>query len=460
MLIRKELVILDLSTGLAIVNLSRLQFAITVVTHFMFVTTTIGLYTITVIFELFYAFGKKENQETYGRLALFFAKIGFISFGLGVVTGMVMELQFGLNWSAYAAFFGDIIGVPISIETMSAFFLETVLLGLWRFSWGKINKKLHCVLGALVLGTSLFSVVFVISANAFMQHPVGFTIANGAATLDSFRALLTNPRYWPQVLHVFGGIMIAAGLVTAGISAWQILHKRDVEIFKKSIQIGLLLMIPFVFIQPVLGDQQIIATWETQPMKYSAIQETPQTIPDAENEDMNTIADHYRKQFDATVAASYQGEMTYLLPANFLFYSKYLMEHSGWLYMVVAALALILLHRKEKSIEHHPKMLIVLGLVMWLPYLSLILGWIVAEVGRYPFVVYGIFTQLDAVSPVMTLPKIITSLSIFAILDVTLLSSLIVVSHRVLLKGAPNLQDDLLETTQVADCFGEEERKC
>lgn len=459
---------MDLLTRLLIVDLSRLQFAVTVITHFMFVTTTIGLYTITVIFEFFYAFGKPKNQETYGRLALFFAKIGFLSFGLGVVTGLVMEFQFGLNWSAYAAFFGDIIGVPISIETMAAFFLETVLLGLWRFSWGKINKKVHCIIGASVLITSLFSAVFVISANAFMQHPVGFSMVNGAATLDSFGQLLTNPRYWPQVLHVVGGIMIAGGLLTAGISAWQILNKRDVQVFKKSAQMGLLIMIPFVFIQPVLGDQQIIATWDTQPMKYSAIQETPQTIPDAVNASMADIAQQYRDRFDGTVAASYEGHMTYLLPANVLFYSKYLMEHSGWLYMVVATLGLILLHRKVKPIEAHRKMLIVLGLVMWLPYLSLILGWIVAEVGRYPFVVYGIFTHLDAVSPTMSLPKIITSLSLFIIIDVTLLTLMIILSRRVLQKGAPNVHDDFLENFRAPvhesiheiDCFGEEEKRC
>jgi cytochrome d ubiquinol oxidase subunit I len=131
---------------MTVVLLSRIQFALTVIFHFWFVATTVGVMLCIVIFELLYAFGK-GNREKYGRLALFFMKIYFFSFAIGVVTGLVMELQFGMNWSAYSSFFGDIIGVPLAIEGITAFFLESTLLGLWRFTWGKINKKLHVLFG-------------------------------------------------------------------------------------------------------------------------------------------------------------------------------------------------------------------------------------------------------------------------------------------------------------------------
>lgn len=464
---------------LLVVTLSRWQFAVTVISHFIFVPTTIGLITVVVIFELLYAFGKKKGRDDYGRLALFFAKIAFFSFGAGIATGLVMELQFGMNWSEYSRFFGDVIGVPIALESLTAFFLEAVLLGLWRFTWGKINPRTHALFGILYLVTAYLSIFWIISVNAFMQNPVGLHMEDGVARLDTVFALLQNPQYLPEVLHVFFGIMILGGFVTAGISAWQILKKRNVEIFKRSVQIGLLIALPFSIVQAMLGDDQGTATGGLQPMKFSAgearynnegsddtgapwylvawVDEKTQTvygieIPGlgsyfgggkftGEQEGMNEIAEAYHQEYDETVTASYEGNMDYYPPVALLFWALHIMVLIGYYYAIVSVMATILLHRKKKPIEEHPRILRALGITMWFPYVTLICGWIFAEVGRFPFVVYGLLTQLDAVSPNMTVGNISTSLTLFILIDLALIVMMIIMSHRTMKAGAPDLAD-------------------
>ncbi|WP_416207832.1 cytochrome ubiquinol oxidase subunit I [Enterococcus sp. HY326] len=459
-----------------VTTMSRIQFAMTAIMHFFFVPTTIGLMAATLIFELIYVFGKKENEH-YGRLALFFAKLYFFSFGTGVVTGLIMEFQFGMNWSAYAYFFGDVIGVPLALEGIMAFFMESTLIGLWRFTWGKINKKLHVLFAALLLFTSLFSVVWIIMINAFMQNPVGFTMEGGRARLDSVLSLVQNPQYWPEALHVLGAIMILGGLVVCGVSAWQILKNRDRKIFKKSIQIGVLMFLPFAIIQQQMGDNQITASGALQAMKFAAVEgryenegsdttgapwDIAAWINESEHtstgigipglgsyfgngtfvggaEGMNEIAKTYHEKYDSEVAASYDGEMSYYPPVTLLFWCMRWMFYSGYYYVVLGTVGLLLLYRKKKSIEEHPRLLKAFGISMWFPYVTVVTGWVVAEVGRYPFVVYGIFTQLDAVSPDMTPAKIITSVTLLAIMDLLLIGTVLTIAHRTLKKGAPNI---------------------
>lgn len=478
---------------LLIVDLSRWQFAVTVISHFIFVPITIGLITVVVILELLYAFGKKEGSKDYGRLALFFAKIAFFSFGAGVATGLVMEFQFGMNWSEYSRFFGDVIGVPIALESLTAFFLEAVLLGLWRFTWGKINPKVHALFGILYVVTAFLSVFWIISVNAFMQNPVGLTMEDGVARLDTVTALLQNPQFLPQVLHVSFGIMILGGFLTAGISAWQIIKKRDVQLFKKTVQIGLLVAVPFAIVQPLLGDDQGTATGALQPMKFSAgegryenqgsdtegapwylvawVDEQNQQVYGieipamgsyfangkltGEQEGMNEIAKAYHQEYDEGVLASYEGSMDYYPPVNLLFWALHIMVLVGYFFAIFGVMALILTHRKKKPIEEHPRTLRVLGVLMWFPSILLIAGWVFAEVGRYPFVVYGLLTQLDAVSVNMTLEHIIASLTLFIIIDLTLIITMIVMSHRVLKQGAPDLKDSFSKDTDEDDASEE-----
>lgn len=256
---------------LAVTNLSRMQFAVTAITHFLFVTTTIGMLLTTMIFEFMYAYGRGDTEK-YGRLTLFFSRIFFFSFGTGVVTGLIMEFQFGMNWSAFTRLMGDVAGVPLAIESMISFFVESTIIGLWRFTWGKLPKRAHAWLGVGMLGASLFSIVWIIAINAFMQNPYGFRLEGDRARLTSLITLLQNPQYRPEFLHVLFAILITGGFLTAGIAAWQILHKRDTSAFKIAVQIGLLIALPAAFLQPAQGDDQGAATAALQPMKFTAIE--------------------------------------------------------------------------------------------------------------------------------------------------------------------------------------------
>ncbi|WP_010624731.1 cytochrome ubiquinol oxidase subunit I [Companilactobacillus versmoldensis] len=476
--------------SLFVTEMSRIQFAVTVITHFLLVATSIGMMLVTVIFEMMYAFGGDKNEK-YGRLALFFGRIFFFSFATGVLTGIVMELQFGLNWSSYSKFFGDIIGVPLVIESMLAFFVESNLIGLWRFTWGKMNKKWHAFIGLALLISSMFSIVWIISINAFMQNPYGYHMEGQHARLNSFIDLFENPQYPNEFGHVFIGILIVSGFVTAGISAWQILHKRDPEIFKRALQIGLLVAVPVAFSQQLLADNQIQATMAVQPMKFAAVEgqydnagskttgvpwyafatinEQKKTIKGLAIPDlgsyfgsgqftgkavgMKTIAKAYHTKFDKTVAKSYKGHMSYYPPVTLMFIAMRWMVYAGFFFTIFGVLAMLMMMRKKKDIAEHRKTLITLGIAMCFPYITITAGWIVAEVGRFPFVVYGLFTQFDAVSPTVTAASVTMSLTIFTIMDALLLYTMVYISHRYMKKGVPDINGEYPELEPHLDPF-------
>jgi cytochrome d ubiquinol oxidase subunit I len=451
----------------------------TVIFHFWFVTTTVGVMACVLIFELLYAFGK-GNTDKYGRLALFFMKIYFFSFAIGVVTGLVMELQFGMNWSAYSSFFGDIIGVPLSIEGITAFFLESTLIGLWRFTWGKIGKRIHVLFGALLEITSLMSVVWIVMINAFMQDPTGYEIVDGQVRLTSLLDLFKNPHYWPEALHVGCAIFILGGMLVCGISAIQIMRKREVELFKKSLQIGLLVFLPIAIIQPLWGDDQVAATIGQNPMKYAAIEanwhdvgsdttgygwpvvaviseENHETygleIPNlgpyfgsgklvGSAKGMEEISQLYHTKYDAQFAEHYaqDGEtLDYYPPVTLMFWCMRIMVFTGYFFIIFGTFALFMVFGKKKSIEDHPHMLRAFKVAMFFPYATVIAGWVVAEVGRYPFVVNGLLTQLDAVSPNMTVPKLVTSISAFAVMYIMLGVSMVFLVRKTLETPVPKV---------------------
>ena len=187
--------------------LSRWQFALTTIYHFFFVPLTLGLAWFVVIFETIYA---RTGNETYKRLTKFWGKLFVINYIMGVVTGLVQEFQFGMNWSEYSRYVGDIFGVPLAIEGLLAFFLESTLLGVWIFGWERLSRKAHALMIWLVAIGSNLSAVWILIANGFMQHPVGYVINNGRAELVDFGALIFNPRAWWMISHT-----LAAGLVTA-----------------------------------------------------------------------------------------------------------------------------------------------------------------------------------------------------------------------------------------------------
>ncbi len=204
--------------------LSRWQFAITTIFHFFLVPLTLGLSILVAIFESRYV---ATGDETYKRMARFWGKVFLINFAAGVVTGIVQEFHFGMNWSGYARFMGDIFGAPLAIEALLAFYLESTFIGLWVFGWDRLSKKLHLATIWLVAIASNLSALWILIANSFMQNPVGYAIENGRAVMTSFWALVTNPNLPYQFLHVLAAGVTTAGFIVLGFSAWHLLKNRE-----------------------------------------------------------------------------------------------------------------------------------------------------------------------------------------------------------------------------------------
>ena len=252
-------------------TLSRIQFGSTIIYHFLFVPLTMGLALIIAIMESMYV---RSGNETYKRMAQFWGKLFIINFSLGVVTGIVQEFQFGMNWSEYSRFIGDVFGAPLAIEALLAFFLESTFLGIWIFGWDKLSRKIHLTAIWLVVIASNLSAFWIIVANSFMQQPVGYAIRNGRAEMTNFFAMLTNPTLWEQFPHVFFGAIATGAFFVVGISAYHFIKKsKDHDFFQRSMRIGLTVALigsMAVAITGHLGGQHVVAQ---QPMKMAAAED-------------------------------------------------------------------------------------------------------------------------------------------------------------------------------------------
>ncbi len=251
-----------------VVILARLQFAVTTVYHFFFVPLTLGLVVLVAILETMYV---RTGDETYKKMTKFWGKLFLINFAMGVVTGIVQEFQFGMNWSEYSRFMGDIFGAPLAIEALLAFYLESIFIGVWIFGWDKISKPLHAVVIWIVAIGSNISALWILVANSFMQQPVGYVLRNGRAEMDDFFALLANGHVWVQWPHVFFSAVATAGFFVAGISAWHLLRKSDqIEVFTRSFRIGVLFATIGVLFSMLVGHSQAQYMTRIQPMKMAA----------------------------------------------------------------------------------------------------------------------------------------------------------------------------------------------
>ncbi|MGB9669210.1 MAG: cytochrome ubiquinol oxidase subunit I, partial [Anaerolineales bacterium] len=246
---------------------ARLQFAITTVYHFFFVPLTLGLSVLVAIMETAYL---KTGKEVYKEMAKYWGKLFLINFAMGVVTGIVQEFQFGMNWSEYSRFVGDIFGAPLAIEALLAFFLESTFLGIWIFGWEKLSKSVHALAIWLVAIGSNLSALWILIANSFMQEPVGFTLRNGRAEMTDFFALLFNRNVWVQFPHtVLGGFSTGAFFVL-GISAYFLLRKKQVEFFQRSFQIAAIFGAIAIVLTGLFGHIQGQEMVRSQPMKMAA----------------------------------------------------------------------------------------------------------------------------------------------------------------------------------------------
>jgi len=247
--------------------IARWQFGITTVYHYFFVPLTIGLSLMTALMQTLWVL---NGQDVYKQMTKFWGKLLLINFSMGVVTGIVQEFQFGMNWSAYSRFVGDIFGAPLAIEALLAFFMESTFLGLWIFGWDRVPKRVHLASIWLVAIGTVLSSVWIMVANAFMQNPVGFALRNGRAEMTDILALLFNPSVQVAFPHVLGGAFTTAGFFVMGISAWHLLRKSHMDLFKRSFQLGAIVGLIAIGLTVLNGHDQARHMIVAQPMKMAA----------------------------------------------------------------------------------------------------------------------------------------------------------------------------------------------
>ncbi|MBA1393245.1 cytochrome ubiquinol oxidase subunit I, partial [Lactobacillus sp. XV13L] len=259
-----------LSMGVSLLSLARFQFAMTTVFHFFFVPLSIGLGFLVAIMETIYAVKK---DEVYKKMAQFWGKIFLLGFAVGIVTGIIQEFQFGMNWSNYSRFMGDIFGAPLAIEALLAFFLESTFIGVWMFTWDRFKPGIHALFIWLTSIGTMLSAIWILAANSFMQHPTGFIINSQThrAQMSSFSELISNPQLWKVFPHLILGAFCSAAFVVVGMSAWALCRKqKDGAFFKKSMRFGLWVGLIAAIGVVAAGDLQTQEIVQDQPMKFAA----------------------------------------------------------------------------------------------------------------------------------------------------------------------------------------------
>ena len=405
--------------------LSRLQFAAATMFHFLFVPLTLGLSVLVAIMETKYA---RTGDETYLRMTRFWGKLFLINFALGVVTGITLEFQFGTNWSRYSAYVGDVFGSLLAIEATAAFFLESTLIGVWIFGWKKLSAKAHAAVMWLIAGAGNVSAIWILTANGWMQQPVGYVIRNGRAELADFAAVLFNKFSILQILHVIPAAFILSAFFVMGISAYHLLKKQHVKFATRSFRIGLvcgLIASVFIIIQ---GDLHARHVTETQPAKLAAMESLWETttrapihiiaLPDEENEKnaiqigsipgvLSFLGHH---DFNAEIKGLKAFPRDERPPVLLTFLSFRGMVALGMYFVLMMIIGVWKRNRLLESPGYLKWMLYSIPL----PYIAIQMGWLVAEVGRQPWIVYGIMKTSDAVSPIAT-SQVGTSLVAFVL---------------------------------------------
>ncbi|MCP2249554.1 cytochrome ubiquinol oxidase subunit I [Lentzea aerocolonigenes] len=331
-------------------DLARLQFALTTSFHFLFVLLTLGLVTLLVIMQTRFTI---TGAPVHERMTRFWGRIYVINYALGIATGIVMEFQFGLNWSGLATYAGDVFGAPLALETLIAFFLESTFLGLWIFGWGKLNRWVHLALLYLTALTAFASAFWIMAANGFLQHPVGYRVEGNVLRLDDFSALLSNPTFNSALMHVIFASITVGGVFMTGVSAYHFIKRTpEVDFFRRSLRMG---VVTTALATPSLigaGFAQFPIISELQPGKFAA---------------------------GPGVALGF-------------------MILIGMTLTLVSWLTLPLLIKDAVIRMRFPLYLMVIGIP--LPFCAAVFGWMFREVGRQPWLVYGLLRTEDAVSHV------------------------------------------------------------
>jgi len=431
------------------VLLSRLQFALTSVYHFLFVPLTIGLALFIAIWET-YAYNSGNSEDE--RITRFWGRLFLLSFAVGVVTGIVQEFQFGMNWSEYSRFVGDVFGAPLAIEALLAFFLESTFLGLWIFGRHILPKGIHIMCIWLVFVGSCLSSVWILIANSFMQHPVGYIFSNGRAEMTNFWELVSNPYFLHQFPHVIGASLCTVSFFVLGISAWKIREvAEDAYLFERTFKFALFMGLAGIIIVLFSGHFQAKMVGNYQPMKLAAMENLEKTqnpaplavVPGVEIPAMLSIMLYHKpigevKGFDdLQKAMEYRfGPGDYKPPVWITYISFRLMVFCS-LVMVLIVLYGIIWHLILGK-AMHKKALTLITFGVLLPCIANTTGWLLAEMGRQPWIIYGVMPTDKAVSVGLSSGEVVFSLFVFSAVYVVLGAIIVYFMRQEILRGCVN----------------------
>ncbi|MCW2817054.1 MAG: cytochrome ubiquinol oxidase subunit [Nocardioides sp.] len=434
-------------------DIARWQFAIITVYHFLFVPITIGLTAIVAGYQT--AWLRTRNPQ-WLRLTKFLGKLLLINFAIGVVTGIVQEFQFGMNWSDYSRFVGDVFGAPLAIEGLLAFFLESTFLGLWIFGWDRLPARMHLACIWLVHLGTLFSAYFILAANSWMQNPVGYAYNpdTGRAEMNDFAAVLLNKVQLVTFPHVLLSAYLTAAAFVVAVSFWNMRRHADGSgdhrMYRSAVRTGAALVLVSGIGGATTGDLQGKVMTEVQPMKMAAAEglyetESPASFslvtlgsldgseetfavkvpgllsylatgdPSAEVRGINDLRAEYEETYGQDPGEAYYTAGDYTPPIAVSYWSFRLMIGLGLLAAALAAWILWATRRRARTAPGRR----VLAAAVALPFLPLLansFGWIFTEVGRQPWAVFGLMTTDRAVSPGVSTFEVVASLSVLTLL--------------------------------------------
>ncbi len=409
-----------LVAGISTLSLARWQFAITTVFHFLFVPLTIGLSLLVAVLQ---TAAHRTGDASWERATRFFGKLFLVNFAIGVVTGIVQEFQFGMDWSRYSVFVGNIFGAPLAIEGLLAFFMESTFLGVWIFGRGRVSPRIHLASIWLASVGTMLSAAFIVAANSWMQHPVGYTIdpATHQAVMTNFWAVMTNSTFLGAYGHVMFAAFLTGAVFLLGVSAWHLRKGHDTAAFARAAKVGVVVALIAALGTIFLGDTQARQMDTQQPMKMAAAEALYDTSYGA-SFSLLTIGDLDDKpifqvrvphllsvlatntwngkvegihQLQAQATKKY-GAGSYVPVIWLCYWSFRLMVGLGFLLLALGAVGLWLM--RKRRLERSPRYLRFATYMVLAPFLANSLGWIFTEVGRQPWVVYGLLKTSNAVS--------------------------------------------------------------
>lgn len=438
--------------SLDVVMLSRIQFGLTAAFHYIFPPLSIGLGLILVIMEGLHL---KSGDPLYERMTKFWTRIFGVNFAVGVATGIVMEFQFGTNWSVYSRYVGDIFGSALAAEGIFAFFLESGFLAILIFGWDRVSARMHFFSTLMVALGATFSSIWIIVANSWQQTPAGFHVVQGAngmrAEIVDFWQVVFNPSSMPRLGHVLLGAYILAGFFVMSISAFYILRRRHLEIARRSFTIALIVATVSALVIPFSGHEQAMVVAQTQPAKLAAYEGHFVTGTGGTPFHLFGILNTSQGRVDAAI--SIPGMLSYLTygdankpvpgldqfkpedrpPVTAPFYSYHLMVAIGLALLALSLVAAFLRWRGTLFQKRWLMWTFVFAVIG--PYLANQLGWMAAEIGRQPWIVYGLLRTADAVSRVVPAGQVLGSIVMFSIIYALLFMVWVYVLHNKITHG-------------------------